>query len=51
MVYDGYNQDDTKFTKEFVGSLGDFSTANQWSMKNLVEVPVGRETSKENTHN
>jgi hypothetical protein len=37
MVYDGHNRDDTKFTKEVAGSLGTFSTANQWSVENLAE--------------
>jgi hypothetical protein len=37
MVYDGKNRDDTEFAKEITGSLGAFSTANQWSVENLVE--------------
>ena len=37
MVYDGNDRDDTEFAKEFAGSLGAFSTANQWSVDNLVE--------------
>jgi ABC-type phosphate transport system auxiliary subunit len=37
MVYDGQNQDYTKFAKEFVGSLGAFSTVNQWFVENLAK--------------
>jgi hypothetical protein len=37
MVYDENDRDDTEFTKEVAGSLGDFSTTNQWFVDNLVE--------------
>jgi hypothetical protein len=37
LVYDGKDDDGPKFAKEVVGSLGDFSTYNQWSMENLTE--------------
>jgi hypothetical protein len=37
MVYDGNNQDALEFAKEVVGSLGSFSTTNQWSVDNLDE--------------
>jgi hypothetical protein len=37
MVYDGQNRDDSEFAKEVAGSLGAFSTANQWSIENLVD--------------
>jgi hypothetical protein len=37
LVYDGKYQDDPKFAKEVVDSLGDFSTANQWSVDNLTK--------------
>jgi hypothetical protein len=37
MVYDGNDRDDPEFTKEVAGSLGAFSTANQWSVDNLAE--------------
>jgi ABC-type phosphate transport system auxiliary subunit len=37
MVCDGHNRDDSEFTKEMVGSLGAFATANQWSVENLVK--------------
>jgi hypothetical protein len=37
MVYDGNDQDDPEFAKEVAGSLGAFSTANQWSVDNLTE--------------
>jgi hypothetical protein len=30
-------QDDPKFSKEVVVSLGDFSTANQWLVDNLTK--------------
>jgi hypothetical protein len=36
-VYDGKDHDGPEFAKEVVGLLGDFSTANQWSMDNLTE--------------
>jgi hypothetical protein len=36
-VYDGKDQDDPKFAKEVVDSLGDFSIANQWSTNNLTK--------------
>jgi len=35
LVYDGKEHDDLEFVKEVTGSLGDFSTANQWSVENL----------------
>jgi hypothetical protein len=35
LVYDGNDHDGPKFAKEFVGLLGAFSTANQWSVDNL----------------
>ena len=37
LVYDGKDQDGLEFAKEVVGSLGDFSTSNQWSVDNLIE--------------
>jgi hypothetical protein len=37
LVYDGKDQDDPKLSKEVVDSLGDFSTANHWSMENLTK--------------
>jgi hypothetical protein len=37
MVYDGNDRDDPEFAKEVAGSLGAFSTANQWSVDNLTE--------------
>jgi hypothetical protein len=37
LVYDGKDQDGPEFAKEVAGSLGDFSTANQWSVDNLTE--------------
>jgi hypothetical protein len=37
LVYDGKDQDDPKFAKEVADSLGDFSTANQWSVDNLTK--------------
>jgi hypothetical protein len=37
MLYDGNNCDDSEFTKEVAGSLGAFSTTNQWSLEKLVE--------------
>jgi hypothetical protein len=37
MLYDGNDQDDPEFVKEVAGSLGAFSTANQWSVDNLAE--------------
>jgi hypothetical protein len=37
MLYDGQNLEDSEFAKEMAGSLGAFSTANQWSVENLVE--------------
>jgi hypothetical protein len=37
MVYDGNNQDAPEFAKEVTGSLGAFSTTNQWSVDNLAE--------------
>jgi hypothetical protein len=37
LVYDGNDQDSPLFAKEVAGSLGVFSTANQWSMENLTE--------------
>jgi hypothetical protein len=37
LVYDGKDQDGPEFAKEVVGSLGDFSTTNQWSVENLTE--------------
>jgi hypothetical protein len=36
-MYDGEDQDDPKFAKEVANSLGDFATANQWSMDNLTK--------------
>jgi hypothetical protein len=35
MVYDGQGRDDSYFAKEMVGSLGAFSTSNQWSIENM----------------
>jgi hypothetical protein len=37
IVYDGKGQNDPEFAKEVADSLGDFSTANQWSMDNLTK--------------
>ena len=37
MLYDGNDHDDLEFMKEVAGSLGSFSTANQWSVENLEE--------------
>jgi hypothetical protein len=37
LVYDENDQDDPEFAKEVAGSLGAFSTANQWSVDNLTE--------------
>jgi hypothetical protein len=37
LVYDGNDQDGPEFAKEVAGSLGAFSTANQWSVDNLTE--------------
>jgi hypothetical protein len=37
LVYAGNDHDGPEFAKEFAGSLGAFSTANQWSMDNLTE--------------
>jgi hypothetical protein len=37
LVYDGKDHDGPEFAKEVAGSLGDFSTANQWSVDNLTE--------------
>jgi len=37
MVYDRNDRDDIEFTKEVVGSLGAFSTTNQWSVENLTK--------------
>jgi len=37
MLYDGNNNDDLEFMKEVAGSLGAFSTTNQWLVENLVE--------------
>jgi hypothetical protein len=37
LVYDGKYHDGPEFAKEVAGSLGDFSTANQWSVDNLTE--------------
>jgi hypothetical protein len=36
-VIDGKYEDDPKFAKEVADSLGDFTTANQWSVDNLTE--------------
>jgi hypothetical protein len=36
-VYDGKDHDGLEFAKEVAGSLGDFSTANQYSLENLTE--------------
>jgi hypothetical protein len=36
-VYDGKDQDGPEFVKEVAGSLGAFSTANQWPVDNLTE--------------
>jgi ABC-type phosphate transport system auxiliary subunit len=35
MLYDENDRDDLEFAKEVAGSLGAFSTANQWSVENL----------------
>jgi len=37
LVYDRNDQDGPVFAKRVVGSLGDFATANQWSVDNLTE--------------
>jgi hypothetical protein len=37
MVYDGKNQDDSKFAKEMADSLVSFATKNQWSIENMAE--------------
>jgi hypothetical protein len=37
LVYDRNDQDGPVFAKEVAGSLGAFSTANQWSVDNLTE--------------
>jgi hypothetical protein len=37
LVYDVNDHDGPEFAKEFAGSLGTFTTANQWSMENLTE--------------
>ena len=36
-VYGGNDRDGPVFAKEVVGSLGSFSTTNQWSVENLTE--------------
>jgi len=35
IVYDGHEKNDLEFAKEFVDSLGEFVTANQWSVGNI----------------
>jgi hypothetical protein len=52
MLYDGNDRDDTEFAKEVAGSLGAFSTTNQWSVDNLArttvtEVSIGRTVAKD----
>jgi hypothetical protein len=42
MVYDGNDRDDLEFMKEVAGSLGDFSTGNQWSVDNLAKQPCNK---------
>jgi len=37
MVYDRNDWDDPEFAKELVGSLGDFSSSNQWYVENLTK--------------
>ena len=37
LVYDKKYQDGPKFVKEVAGSLGDFSTTNQWLVDNLTK--------------
>jgi hypothetical protein len=37
MVYDGNDGDDPEFAKEVAGSLGVFSTVNQWFVDNFTE--------------
>jgi hypothetical protein len=37
LVYGGNDQDGPKFAKEVVGSLGSFSTTNQWLVDNLTK--------------
>ena len=37
MLYDGQGLDDTKFSREMVGSLGAFATSNQCSVENLAD--------------
>jgi hypothetical protein len=37
LVYDGKDHDGPELEKEVAGSLGDFSTPNQWSVDNLTE--------------
>jgi hypothetical protein len=37
MIYDGQGQSDPEFAKEVADSLGDFATANQWSVDNLIK--------------
>jgi hypothetical protein len=36
-VYDGKGQNDPDFDKKVADSLGDFTTANQWSVDNLTK--------------
>jgi hypothetical protein len=37
MIFDGQGLKDSELTKEMVGSLGAFATANLWSVDNLAE--------------
>ena len=36
-MYDGNDHDAPEFEKEVAGSIGSFSTVNQWSVENLTE--------------